>query len=206
MIPRVRLIFKSVSEIVGSDDIGLLILTDSAEIRQVAVPCDKHTLSEFGVRMENMPVVNKLLPEVLWNVVQWQTDLRLEIHIDTLFDGKYQAILSNEDTLDEVPITAADGVLLSYISRGDIPVMMDEQLFMRQSTVYDREAIGVSLPVNTISDDMLQNALDKAIKNENYEMASHLRDEINRRRQELPDASGDEEDNGLEKDLENEGS
>ena len=53
---------------------------------------------------------------------------------------------------------------------------------MRQSTVYDNGASGVSLPVNTISDEMLQSALDKAIKNENYEMASDLRDEMNRRK------------------------
>lgn len=193
MIPRVRLTFKSVSEIVGTENIGLLVLTDSAEMRQVAIPCDKHTLNEFALRMEKLPIVDKLMPEVLWNVVQWQTDLRLEIHIDGLYEGKYQAVLSNENTLDEVAISVADAVLLSFISRGDIPVMMDEQLFMRQSTVYDRDAVGVSLPVNTISNDMLQSALDKAISNENYEMASHLRDEINRRKQVLPDETGDEE-------------
>lgn len=182
MTPRVRLIFRSVSEIVGTEDIGLLVLTDSAEMRQVAIPCDRRTLGEFGLRVERLPIVGKLLPEALWHVLQWQTDLRLEVHIDSLHEGRYQAVLSNEDTLEEVPISATEGVLLSFVSRGDIPVMMDEQLFMRQSTVYDSEAVGVSLPVNTISEEMLQRALDKAVSNENYEMASHLRDEINRRK------------------------
>lgn len=192
MTPRVRLVFKSVSEIVGSESIGLLVLTDSAGLRQVALPCDRHTLAEFGLRMEQPPVVGKLLPEALWNVLQWQTNLRLEVTIDTIHEGKYQAMLSNVDTLDETPISATEGVLLSFVSRGDIPVMMDEQLFMRQSTPYDSEAVGVSLPVNTISEEMLQSALDKAIKNENYEMASHLRDELNRRhgRASGPDAPG----------------
>jgi hypothetical protein len=187
MIPRVRLIFKSVSEIVGSQDIGLLVLTDSAEQRQVALPCDRHTLNEFSIRMDRTPIVNKLLPEALWNVLQWQTDLRLEVHIDSLKEGKYQAMLSNEETTDMVPISATQGVLLSFVTRGDIPVMMAESLFMRQSTLYDDKAIGVSLPVNTISDEMLRNALDKAVKNENYEMASHLRDEINRRKKSSSD-------------------
>ena len=122
-------------------------------------------------------------------MLQWQTDLRLEVHIDFLKDGKYQAVLSNEDTTDMVPISVTQGILLSYVSRGDIPVMMAESLFKRQSTVYDRNSIGVSLPVNTISDEMLQSALDKAINSENYEMASHLRDEINRRRKSSSDSS-----------------
>lgn len=182
MIPRVRLIFKSVSEIVGPENMGLLVLTDSSGQRQVAVPCDSRTLDEFSMRMDHSPMVNKMLPEVLWNVLQWQTDLRLEVHIDLLRDGKYQAVLSNEETMDMVPVSATDGILLSYVTRGDIPVMMDEALFMRQSTPYDSGAIGVSLPVNTISDEMLQNAMDRAVESEDYEMASHLRDEINRRK------------------------
>ncbi len=199
MIKRVRLIFKSVSEIVGAKNIGLLVLTDSAEMRQVVLPCDERTLQAFAMRIKRTPMVDKLLPEVLTNVVQWQTELRLEVHIDRLRKGKYQAVLSNEDTLDEVPIMAADGVLLSFVTRGDIPVMMAEELFMRQSTVYDDGASGVSLPVNTISDEMLQSALDKAIKNENYEMASDLRDEMNRRKKvSRSDVGGVEAQNGKE--------
>jgi len=100
-------------------------------------------------------------------------------------------VLSNIDTLDDIPISAAEGVLLSFVSHGDVPVLMDQQLFMRQSTVYDSESIGISLPVNTISDEMLQSALDKAVQNENYEMASHLRDEINRRKRLAEEADGD---------------
>jgi hypothetical protein len=52
----------------------------------------------------------------------------------------------------------------------------------KQSVDFYEKAKGLSIPVNTISDEMLQSALDKAIKDENYEMASHLRDEINRRK------------------------
>ena len=47
---------------------------------------------------------------------------------------------------------------------------------------YHKEATGVSIPLNTISDEMLQNALQKAVEEEKYELASHLRDEINRRK------------------------
>ena len=68
---------------------------------------------------------------------------------------------------------------------------MDEGLFARQSTVYDRESTGVPLPVNTINDEMLQRALEKAVKNENYEMASHLRDELNRRKQQQASRKND---------------
>ena len=38
------------------------------------------------------------------------------------------------------------------------------------------------LPVNSISNEMLRSALDKAVKDEDYELASHLRDEMRRRK------------------------
>lgn len=58
---------------------------------------------------------------------------------------------------------------------------MDERLFLKQSSVYDMKAQGVSLPVNTLSSSMLRKAMEKAIAAENYELASQLRDELNRR-------------------------
>lgn len=179
---RVRLIFKSVSEIVGSQDVGLLILTDSAEQRQVAVPCDRQTLNEFSLRMSHAPGTSRLLPEALLNILLWQTGTKLEIVIDSVDDGVYHAIFNNAETFDPVPVRATDAILLSFISHDEIPIYMDEKLYMRQSTVYDDQSTGVPLPVNTISDEMLEKALEKAINDENYEMASHLRDEMARRR------------------------
>lgn len=182
MKAKVRLIFRSVSEIIGESKVGLLVLTDSDEQRQIVVPCDQDMLEEFGKRMEEMPNTGKALPEVLWNVLQWQSGLRFEIHVDTLYEGSYQAMLSNIDTLDDVPISMPDAVLLSFVSKGEVPLLMDETLFRRQSTVYIPESLGVELPVNTISDEMLEEALNRAIEIENYEVASHLRDELMKRK------------------------
>ena len=39
-----RLFFKGVSEIVGTDDLGLLILTDESKERQITIVCDKATV------------------------------------------------------------------------------------------------------------------------------------------------------------------
>ena len=139
---RVRLIFKSVSEIVGSKELGLLVLTDSAEQRQVAVPCDKRILEEFGMRLGHRGNTDKMLPEVLQNLIKWQTDLSLEIHIDSLHDGRYQAVLSNTDTLEELPLYATDAVLLLYLSRGDYPCSWTRDCLpvrARSTTVSQRE-------------------------------------------------------------------
>ena len=81
--------------------------------------------------------------------------------------------------MSPILIRASDAVLLFIVA--DIPFYIESVPMKRQSVLYKENSRGVSLPVNTISDEMLQSALDKAIADENYELASHLRDEKKRR-------------------------
>ena len=173
---RVKLNFKCVTEIVGTDDVGLLILVDEEEKRQLAIPCDQNMLYQFGLRVHKEPITHLLFPEVMWTVISTQTDLEFEIVIHDLIDGQYRAILNNKATLDPVPIRISDALLLAYIS--DVPVYIEEKLMKRQSVEYQQNTPGMAVPVNTITDDMLKRALEKAIEDENYELASHLRDEM----------------------------
>ncbi|MBR4698588.1 MAG: bifunctional nuclease family protein [Prevotella sp.] len=177
---KVRLTIRGVSEIVGTEEIGLIVLVDETLSRQLTIPCDKQMLSQFRLRIGKVPVVGRMLPEVLWHVICTQTDLHFEIIINDLIDGQYRALLYNTETLEPVSMRASDAALLSYISH--IPLFVERGLMEKQSVDFYEKAKGLSIPVNTISDEMLQSALDKAIKDENYEMASHLRDEINRRK------------------------
>ena len=179
---NVRLVFKSVSEIIGTKEIGLLIMVDEQEQRQLAIPCDNSMLYQFGLRIKQVPIINKLLPEVLLQVIQTQTDLHFEIVINNLIDGQFRAILYNVDTLEPIAMRASDAILLSIISK--IPIYIDADLMDKQSVEYHKDSRSISIPVNTISEEMLNDALNKAIKDENYESASNLRDEIYKRKSE----------------------
>jgi len=177
---RVRLIFKGVSEIVGSEELGLLILVDEDERRQLSITCDKLMLNQFELRIQHAPIVGRLLPEVLWQIISTQSEMQFEIVINSLIEGQYRALIYNTDTLEPIALRASDAVLLAYISQ--IPLYIDEKLMRMQSVEYRKGAKGMALPVNTISNEMLKTAFEKAIKDEDYELASHLRDELKRRK------------------------
>ena len=177
---RIKLFLQQATEVVGEEKEGLLILTDSFQERQIAIPCSSRMYEEFRLRM-NKSKHHAELSDVLFNVIKWQTDLSLELVIISVDNGHYSAVLSNTDSLEQVPLEGAQAVLLNYISKDKIPLFMDERLFLKQSSVYDMKAQGVSLPVNTLSSSMLRKAMEKAIAAENYELASQLRDELNRR-------------------------
>ncbi len=178
---RIKLFLQQATEVVGEEKEGLLILTDSFQERQLAVPCNSRMYDEFRLRMNN-PKHQAELSDVLFKVIKWQTELSLELVIVSVDNGHYSAILSNTDSLEQVPIDGAEAVLLNYISKDKIPLFIDEKLFLKQSSVYDMKAKGVSLPVNTLSSSMLRKALERAVAAENYELASQLRDELNKRK------------------------
>ena len=50
-----------------------------------------------------------------------------------------------------------------------------------QSSPFDAEATGVSVPINTIDVKRLKQILGNAVEEENYELASQIRDELKRR-------------------------
>lgn len=177
---RIKLFLQQATEVVGEEKEGLLILTDSFQKRQIAIPCSSRMFDEFKARMNN-PKHHAELADILFNVIKWQTELSLELVIINVDNGHYSAILSNTDSLEQVPLDGAQAVLLNYISKDKIPLFIEEKLFLKQSSVYDMKATGVSLPVNTLSRSMLRKAMEKAIAAENYELASQLRDELNRR-------------------------
>lgn len=176
---KVRLIFKSVTEIVGSDNVGLLILVDEQQQRQLTIPCDRNMLYQFSLRVQKVPITNRMLLEVLWQVIRSQTTMRFEILINDLIEGQYRAVLYNVETLEPILIRISDAMLLAYVS--DIPIYIDEKLMKKQSVKYVHNAQGMSIPVNTLTDEMLKKALNKAIEDEHYELASLLRDEMKRR-------------------------
>lgn len=175
LMKKEKLIFKGVSEIVGTEDLGLLILTDTSSERQISIVCDKAMAVQIELRIKNIPITDIMLPEVLCKSMSIETNMKLELLIDDLVNGQYRTFICNNETDEKFLIRASDAVLLSLV--GKIPLYIEEKLLRRQSVIYRESSKGVSLPVNTISDKMLQAALEKAIAEENYELASRLRDE-----------------------------
>lgn len=177
---RTKLIFKGVSEIVGSARLAVLILTDEDERRQISIVCDKTSAVQIELRLRPDNVTAECLPEVLSQLLSKLMGARMEILIKDVVDGQYKVLLCSQlDWIEPIVVRASDAILFSIV--GNVPVYIDSSLMMRQSVAYKKNAQGVSLPVNTISNDMLQKALEKAVDDENYELASRLRDEINKR-------------------------
>ena len=115
----------------------------------------------------------------------------MEVIIHDVVNGQYVSTLYNQKTLDAVPIRISDAVLLTFLS--DVPLYIEENLMLKQSVSYELPANNLALPLNTLDTDMLKEALDKAVNDEKYEMASLLRDELRRRNMNAAKTDNDNE-------------
>jgi len=179
---RIRLLFKGLSRIVGEENAHMLMLTNEQETRLLTVPCDDAMAEQFSLRSKRVPNAGRLLPEVLWQMLSAETESDFELLITGLMEGEYLVFLCNTASDMRVAIRACDAVLLSFSE--NVPIYIDEALFQKQSYPYQKQTGALAVPVNTLSDELVQKALQKAIDEEEYELASRLRDELARRAKE----------------------
>lgn len=191
-MPRIQLKIQGVTDVAAMPSTSLIIITDTEETRQIASVCDEHIRREFAIRYlkYNGNEKNKekttedmmtAMPETVCSFIKEMTQLKLAIIIVGIYDGQYQAVIEDETSGTARPIDVNGALLLCYADP-DIPLYIEQTVWLRQSVPYlGNKAQGVALPLNTLSMDMLQQALDNCIKEERYEMAKQLKEEINKR-------------------------
>jgi bifunctional DNase/RNase len=176
---RIKLKFNSISEIVGNGDIGLLVLTDEEEKRQLTITCDKFMLHEFSMRTIKPGITKNRLPEAVGQVLD-DAGMDVEIHIYDIVDGEYKATIFDNISLSSTKIRVSDAILLATTC--NLPIYAEDELMQTQSVKYVKGLNKMSLPINALTDEMLKISLDNAIKDENYEIAQYISEEIKRRK------------------------
>ena len=133
MMSKVKLKFHNVGEIVGSDELAIITLTDEPQERMITIVCDKAMAVQLELRAKQIPITRIMLPEVLAGILKDQAGIMMDILITDIIEGQYRTLLYNRVTLETVPIRASDAVLLSVAAR--IPIYMESSLMDRQSVV-----------------------------------------------------------------------
>ncbi len=181
MTDLVQLKVNGLSKIVGSDDLVLIVLTDQLATCQLVVPCDEQMGYQLRLRMDASlhARTDRMVPEVLAGLLG--DDFKKDYHflIYGLNEGTYLGKLVNNQTGESHEMRCADGILLSVVA--SVPLYIVSSLLKLQAARLDGDMMQVPLPINVVTDDMLQKSLKHAIESEDYEMASSLRDEIKKR-------------------------
>ena len=177
---RTRLVLRDVSQILGNDGLAVVVLTDEAKSLSITAVIEYAMAMELNKRSKGVAGTELLLPEVLVSLLQMGSDNDYELVIHDVSDAQYKVTLICRHLMAARPIRFSDALLLSLIT--GVPLTIDNELFARQSSPYTPNVDGVSIPINLVQLNQLKSALDKAIEDENYELAAQLQKEIENRR------------------------
>ena len=176
---KIKLRLQGLSEIVGIEDISLLSLVDEGEERQLVVTCDQAMRKEIQMRMMDKREMTFRCPEVMAKLMNARGYQQFEVLISGQVDGEYFTEVWDMMNDHHFQIRCSDGILFALAN--NCPIYATRRLMLQQSVPYQAGSTKVALPVNVITDEMLEQSLQKAIELENYEMASNLRDELKKR-------------------------
>ena len=98
-------------------------------------------------------------------------------------DGVFYSYLYFDKEGEEIKIDARTSDAVALALRFRAPIYTTESILSKEC-LHEMGGGSFSVPVNMITLPMLKEALQKAINEENYEQASRLRDEIQRREEE----------------------
>lgn len=193
---KIKLKYMGIQLMVNNTDIGIISLTDEAETRHLSIVCDRFTKFQFDLRTDlehtDEDLVHysfgdnagkTLLPEALMGIISYMTDLKLCVVITNVVDGIYRAVIEDERTGTTFPVKATEGVLLTLANK-HVPLYAEGVLWQFQSVPLKKGQPGVAIPINSLTKEMLETSLEKAIENEEYETAKHIKEELDRRAKE----------------------
>lgn len=106
-----------------------------------------------------------------------------KVQIYRVKDGVFYSYLFLEKDGEEIQIDSRTSDAIALALRSGCPIFIFREI-MDKEYLRDMGNGAFSVTINMISLDMLKEALQKAVENENYEQASKLRDEIKRREEE----------------------
>ena len=97
-------------------------------------------------------------------------------------DGVFYSYLYFDKDGEEIRIDSRTSDAVALALRYKCPMYTTEEI-MESEHLHDLGEGKFSVPITSVSMQMLEEALQKAIDNEEYEQASHLRDEIRKRKE-----------------------
>lgn len=173
------LLIKSVSEILGIKDVALVSLVNATETRQIVVSCELEMRDLIMKYMTDKSETQMLFPSVVNDILATRDKSSLEVRINGVKDGVYQTEIYDRLTQKSFPIRCSDGIFMSVACK--LHIYASAEVMRLHSIPYVTGATKVGLPLSVLSEKLLKNSLQMAIETENYEMASNLRDELNKR-------------------------
>ena len=162
------------------ENMYILVLQEALGDRKIPIMIGSTEAQAIALKTRHVPMERPMLQDLFKKLTDsYDIELR-DVYIYKVEDGVYYSYLEFVKDGVETAIDARSSDAVALALTYDCPIYTSDTLIGSQYMRENRRG-SMSIPINTLDIQALQEALDRAVKEENYEMASMLRDEINRR-------------------------
>lgn len=171
-----------------------LIFAEENGIRRLPIVIGTPEAQSIALVMENMTPPRPLAHDLIYNIFESLSIELLEVFIYKFEDGAFFAELLLRQDNREFRIDSRTSDAVAIALRTHSPIFTTETIMQNMAIVFDEKEVlstdfqNKDMEVEEIVENMeevkidaLKKRLEEAIKDENYELATKFRDEINRR-------------------------
>lgn len=170
-----------------------LVLAETGGKRSLPIIIGGFEAQAIAIELEKMTPTRPLTHDLFKSFAQsFQIDV-IEVVIYNLIEGVFYAklICSKDGKFSEIDARTSDAIALGVRFKCPIytyenilasaGILLDENAELQQDSPTPETSAPAEKPVATYNVQELEQQLQEAIENEDYELASRLRDEINKR-------------------------
>ena len=161
----------------------IISLVDESEKRALSIMTNEYVAEQLKACNSKTSDFKNDVISVLWTLFDRQNVDDFYLEFDATPERGVYATLVNKITNERMSIKTDQAVLLSVAA--DIEMFTTELVIKEITTPFnknDMSSAACAVPISALPDQMLEKALDCAINEEDYETASAIRDEIERRK------------------------
>ena len=165
----------------------VLVLSEVDGLHKIPIIIKQNDAQYIALKIEGIKSSTPNTHDLIKKIVESLNSDIQEVFIYTITEGLFYSKLILTDTIDEIEIECNIGDAISLSLAFGCPIMVSEDVIsisgiqMSDSGIVDenQEIENKKERKSTISVDNLEKMLEKALSDEEYEIASQLRDRIN---------------------------
>lgn len=187
---KVELTVLGISASTASNNAFALILKETGGDRRLPIIIGAFEAQAIALEIEGIVTPRPMTHDLLKKVIEEMGDEISAVHINDLQEGTFYSQLILKNSGKEIDSRPSDAIALAV--RFNCPIFIESNILEENSISMEDEFKGPEGDKPESEEDVfmksqgqsklqkLQSRLDKAIKEENYELAAELRDEIKR--------------------------
>ena len=197
MNEEVEIVLSEISMVLSPSSSYAILLKEKQGKRQLAVIMDAHAAGLLKAASMKAPAPRPFTHNLMTAMIQeggLSVDRALVYEIKSGIFYTRLSMYRQDGSAFELDVRISDALILAHLL--GFPIFVFEEVLEREKLRYiSSDGSSYTVSVNAVDLPSLQKALEQAVKQEDYERAAQLRDEILKRENEMSrtDADGENE-------------